>query len=776
MPDLLARICVRRPWLTLAVWLIVGVLGLLLVGSLLGSATTTELTLAGDVESNEAARLLEERLRGPEPISEVVVVQSDTLTVAHPQFRAKVEAVFAEISALGPDVITTGTHLYQGNQALVSADGRTTLIPFVLTGDLVTATEHVVDVLEVVEAANDDPQFRVLSAGAASIAHESNELAAEDLEQGERFGIPIALIVLLVLFGAAAAAALPLGLAGVAIVVSLGITALIGQVVDLIFLITLMITMIGLAVGIDYSLIVVSRFREELERGLDKRRAAERAGATAGRTVLFSGLTVVVALIGMLIVPASFFQSIGLGAIIVVLVALIATLTLLPAILALLGHRVNALSLPFLQRKRESEDEPPSNGFWERVTRAVVRYPVVSIILIAAPMLVATYFYFEIETGLNGVDVFPEGAQTREAYFVLEEEFSFGLVTPANVVIDGDMTTPQARQAVARLAGSIVADPRLVLLPPQQVLNPAELTALQAQGFQFWETGLIVNPLGDLGSLSVAPAGEPSGRVAVDAVRDLRSEYIPAAFEGLDVDVYVGGRTATTIDIFDVIDTYTPIVFAFVLGVSFLILMLVFRSIVIPLKAIFMNLLSVGAAYGLLVLVFQKGGGILGFQEAEAIDAWIPLFLFSILFGLSMDYHVFLLSRIRERYDETGDNAGAVAYGLRSTASLITGAALIMVVVFGAFASGKTIINQQVGFGLAVAILLDATLVRSVLVPASMELLGGRNWYLPSWLSWLPDLRIEIEDEVRGAAPLLSLLARYAGQRSVPRGAVGDES
>ena len=773
MPDLLARMCVRRPWLTIGFWLIAGVVALLLVGSLLGGATTTELTLAGNVESNQAARLLEERLRGPEPISEVAVVQSDTLTVTHPEFRSKVESVFAEITALGPDVIRTGTHVYQGNESLVSADGRSTLIPFVLTGDLETATEQVTEVLKVVEAANDDPRFRVLSAGAASIAHESNVLAQEDLERGERFGIPIALIVLLVLFGAVAAAALPLGLAGVAIVISLGIVALVGQAMDLIFLVTLMITMIGLAVGIDYSLIVVSRFREELDRGLDKRQAAERAGATAGRTVLFSGLTVVVALIGMLIVPASFFQSIGLGAIIVVLVALIATLTLMPAILALLGHRVNAFSLPFLQRARRNGGST-NNGFWERVTRAVVRYPVASIILIAVPMLAATYFYFEIDTGLNGVDVFPEGAQTREAYFVLEKEFSFGLVTPAHVVIDGDMTDPQVQEAVARMAGSIVADPRMTLLLPQQVLNPADLSELEAQGFQFWDTGLIVNPLGDLGSLSVAPAGEPSGRQAVDAVTDLRDEYIPAAFAGLDTDVYVGGRTATTIDIFNVIDTYTPIVFAFVLGISFLILMLVFRSIVIPLKAIFMNLLSVGAAYGLLVLVFQKGGGILGFKEAEVIDAWIPLFLFSILFGLSMDYHVFLLSRIRERYDETGDNAGAVTYGLRSTASMITGAALIMVVVFGAFASGKTIINQQVGFGLAVAILLDATLVRSVLVPASMELLGSRNWYLPWWLSWLPDLRIEVEE--RAVAPLLSSGARNEDQDMDRSCNVGNES
>ena len=746
MTDTLARICARRPWLTIALWGLLGIVGLVLINQLLGSATTTELSLTTEVEATRAANLLE-RLRGPEPVTEVVVVQSESLTVDDPAFREKVESVFAEVSALGPEVISRGRHYYQGNdESLVSADRRTAIIPFVLTGNLEEATDSVVEVVHVVEDANTGDGFRVLTAGTASIAHESNELAQEDLEQGERFGIPIALLVLLVLFGAAVAALVPLALAGAAIVVSLGLTALIGQALDLIFFIELMIIMIGLAVGIDYSLIIISRFREEMDRGKDKVEATIRAGATAGRTVLFSGLTVVVALCGMLIVPASFFQSIGLGAIIVVLVALAATLTLLPAVLAILGSNVNRLSLPFLRRAAATDDEEPARGFWEMVTRVVVRFPIISVVAIGAPMLAAAYFYFEIDTGLNGVDVFPEGAQTRDAFFVLEEEFSFGLVTPAEIVIDGAINSPAVKEAIGNLEEAIANDARFTVLRAEQLLSPDELAGLRAVGFQLLPSGLVVNPAGDLALLSVALPGEPSARPAVEALEDIRETLVPAAFAGAPAEVSVGGRSALTADIFGVVDTFTPIVFAFVLGVSFLILMLVFRSIVIPIKAIVMNLLSVGAAYGLLVLVFQKSGGILGFQHAESIDAWIPLFLFSILFGLSMDYHVFLLSRIRERYDETGDNAGAVAYGLRSTAGLITGAALIMVVVFGAFASGKTIINQQVGFGLAVAILLDATLVRSVLVPASMELLGGRNWYLPSWLNWLPDLRIEAEE------------------------------
>ena len=537
----------------------------------------------------------------------------------------------------------------------------------------------------------------------------------------------MALLILVVLFGTIVAALVPIGLSVICIIAALGLAALIGQVFELVFFVTLMITMIGLAVGIDYSLLIISRFRDEMGRGLDKYEATARTGATAGRTVLFSGLTVVVALCGLLIVPFSFFQSLALGAILVVLVALAATLTLLPAVLALMGSRVNLLPIPFIGRGKVEISEAQRHGFWELVTVKVTRFPIISVLAIGIPMLAAIFFYFDIKTGLNGVDAFPEGAQTREAFFVMEEEFSFGLVNPTEIVVDGDINSPGVQEAIGKLQASLMGDSRL-LVPP----IPPE-----------------VNSSGDLALLTVIIPGEPSSQAAVDVVSTIRDQYIPSAFGGVDAEALVGGVTAEATDVFSIVETYTPIVFAFVLGFSFIILMLVFRSIVIPIKAVAMNLLSVGTAYGLLVLVFQKDVGteLLGFQHAEVIDVWIPLFLFSILFGLSMDYHVFLLSRIRERYDKTGDNAEAVAYGLRSTAGLITSVALIMVAVFGAFASGETIINQQVGFGLSVAVFLHATLVRSVLVPATMEMLGARNWYLPSWLSWLPDLRVEPQED-----------------------------
>ena len=728
MTEFLARGSSRKPLLTIALWLLVALIGGALSGSLLESGTTTEFRMGGGAESVRAARLLEDRLRGPEPITETVIVQSESLTVDAPAFRERVETLYDEIISLGGDQVTLGQHYYQlNNEALVSPDRTTTLMPLVLTGDLEEAERNVEHVLEIVEEADAASEFRVLIVGTATISVETNELARHDLEQGERVGVPVALLILVVLFGTIVAALVPIGLSVICIIAALGLAALIGQVFELVFFVTLMITMIGLAVGIDYSLLIISRFRDEMGRGLDKYEATARTGATAGRTVLFSGLTVVVALCGLLIVPFSFFQSLALGAILVVLVALAATLTLLPAVLALMGSRVNLLPIPFIGRGKVETSEAQRHGFWEFVTVKVTRFPIISVLAIGIPMLAAIFFYFDIKTGLNGVDAFPEGAQTREAFFAMEEEFSFGLVNPTEIVVDGDINSPGVQEAIGKLQASLMGDSRL-LVPP----IPPE-----------------VNSSGDLALLTVIIPGEPSSQAAVDVVSTIRDQYIPSAFGGVDAEALVGGVTAEATDVFSIVETYTPIVFAFVLGFSFIILMLVFRSIVIPIKAVAMNLLSVGTAYGLLVLVFQKGVGteLLGFQHAEVIDVWIPLFLFSILFGLSMDYHVFLLSRIRERYDQTGDNAEAVAYGLRSTAGLITGAALIMVAVFGAFASGETIINQQVGFGLSVAVFLDATLVRSVLVPATMEMLGARNWYLPSWLSWLPDLRVEPQED-----------------------------
>jgi RND superfamily putative drug exporter len=351
-------------------------------------------------------------------------------------------------------------------------------------------------------------------------------------------------------------------------------------------------------------------------------------------------------------------------------------------------------------------------------------HPWISVTLSVGALVALALPALALDLGLSGVSTLPEGYDSRRAFEVLDGEFSAGRISPAEIVVVApDVTVEAVQDGVERLKQGLAADGEGVFGEPTTEANDA----------------------GDLLLLTVPVAGDPNSTAAHDAIKRLRSAIVPAAFDGVDADVLVTGETAGNEDFYNVIRTYAPYVFGFVLGLSFLLLMVVFRSIVVPVKALIMNLLSVSAAYGLLVLVFQKGIGsdMLGFQQTETIEAWLPLFLFSVLFGLSMDYHVFLLSRIRERFDETGDNASSVAFGLRSTAGMITGAAMIMVAVFTGFALGDIVPLQQVGFGLAVAVILDATIIRSVLVPASMELLGDWNWYLPSWLQWLPRLQVE---------------------------------
>jgi RND superfamily putative drug exporter len=347
--------------------------------------------------------------------------------------------------------------------------------------------------------------------------------------------------------------------------------------------------------------------------------------------------------------------------------------------------------------------------------------PLVSVVVATSLLVAASIPFFNIHLGTSGVSTLPDSFQSKNGFKILEEEFAGGQVYPAEVVIDGDVNSPSVQSAVQSLQTVVARD---------SVFGPATYEANQA---------------GDLGVVSFQLAADPSTDAAVNAIRRMRNDYVPQAFDGVNARVYVTGIAAGNLDFFDLTDRYTLPVFVFVLGLSFVLLMMVFRSIVVPAKAIVMNLLSVGAAYGMIVLLFQEGIGneIFGFQQVEAIEAWLPLFLFSILFGLSMDYHVFLLSRIKERYDQTGNNAEAVSFGLRSTGRLITGAALIMVAVFGGFALGDLVMFQQMGFGLGFAVLVDATIIRSVLVPASMRLLGDWNWYLPPVLSWLPRIGIE---------------------------------
>ena len=723
--ESLARASARRPWTTVGLWAVAVIVSLLVTATLLGGALTTQIDFTNAPESKRARELLDDRLRGEKQALEIIVVQSADRTVDDPAFRDVVTDLFGRVTALGPSVIQDGTAVSfytTGAESLVSADRRTTMIRFLMAGDIDDAVDSIEQVHSIVDGVTGRNGFQVFTTGIASVGLEQNQIAEEDLVRGETFGILIALVILVAVFGAFVAALLPILLAGVSIAMALGLAALIGQAFELSFFVTNMIVMIGLAVGIDYSLFIVERYREERRGGLEKLEAIARAGSTASRAVLFSGLTVVLALIGLVIVPTTIFQSLGTGAILVVVMAVAASLTLLPAVLSILGDRINKLPVPWFGRAQAADAGQQPRGFWVWTTNAVMRRPVVALVLSAGLLIAAAVPYFDINTGFVGIETFPDDTQSKQGFLILDQEFSAGQITPAEIVIDGDIDSPAVQAGIQRLTEALAAD--------QEFAQPLPLE---------------VNEAGDLALLQVPINAEFNSDAAVEATKRLRRQYIPDAFEGVPADVLVTGETAFNVDFFRLTSTFTPIVFGFVLGLTFLLLMLVFRSIVVPLKAILLNLLSVGAAYGLLVLVFQKGvaTGFFGFQQVDTIEAWLPLFLFAVLFGLSMDYHVFMLSRIRERFDQTQDNAGSVAFGLRSTGKIITGAALIMVAVFGGFASGQLVMFEQMGFGLGVAILLDATIVRSILVPASMRLLGNVNWYFPSVLRWLPDLRVE---------------------------------
>jgi RND superfamily putative drug exporter len=745
----LAKSSAAKPWRTIGIWVVILVLSFAATG-ILGDQTTTEINFTDNPESQAGLDLLTDAgLADDNPTDETLIVHADNGTVDDAAFKAKVEEVTAALRAM-PDIVIpdTVTNFYElsanpataaGAAGLVSENRQTTLIPLTLVGNLDEATKNAPTYLEDIEALSGDG-FELTSVGYVSIGEENNKIAEEDLVQGETIGVLAAIVILVIVFGALVAAGIPIILAVVSIMISFGIATIIGSIWELSFFVTNMITMIGLAVGIDYTLFVVERYREERRQGRAKPVAIGIAGGTASKAVAFSGATVVLALLGMLILPNSIFKALGIGAIAVVVVSVFATLTLIPAVISLLGDKLD------WPRKRNYENysatHPLANphslaaahsGFWGRVTKTVMARPVISVVAASTLLIACAIPYLDINTGFAGVETMPEDSHVRQGFEILTDEFSAGRIAPVQIAIEGDKASaqPGIDKLIAALGTETVPDgdgTRPAFLP---IADPA--------------TAVRWNEAGNVGLLEVTLNISSNEDRAYDEIKHLRSDLVPAAFDGTGAEVYVTGETAFNQDFFDQVQTYQPYVLAFVLGLSFILLLLAFRSIVVSAKAILMNLLSVGAAYGLLVLVFQKGIGddVLGFQQTPTIEAWIPLFLFCVLFGLSMDYHVFLLSRIREHYDLTGNNTESVAVGLHSTAKIITGAALIMVAVFGGFAAGRLVMLQQMGFGLGVAVLIDATIVRSILVPSAMALLGDRNWYMPNWLKWLPDLRIE---------------------------------
>ncbi len=731
--ESLARACARRKWWTVGIWGVVIALALLATISWLGDALVTEAEFSGNPpESMKAFNLMNERLGITDTtmLDEMIIIKSATLTVDDPAFAAQVNGIYGDLTAFGPEVADSAiTYYMYPDPSLVSEDKHSTLIPFKMPLD---NYERITDIYTLGEKYNTG-DFQIYHTGSAAFMEDSMKLSEETMATGETVGIAVALVVLAIVFGALAAALLPVLLGIAAIVVAFGLTAVVGQWMDLTFMITNMITMIGLAVGIDYSLFILTRFREERANGLEKMEAIGKAGSTANRAIFYSGLTVMLALTGLVIFPLSIFISMGIGALLVVFASIIASMTLLPALISIFGDKVNALRIPFIQRPRKVHtNEATATGFWAWVTRTVTRAPAVSLLIAVAILGAAIVPFFDKVSGMSGITAMPDSLPSKQGYLVLQNDFHMGFNNPTTIVVDGDVTTPETQAAIAGLQEKLSADAAFasVAVTPYPLLNMALIDA--------------------------RVAGDTMSPAAKDSVTRIRTEYIPATFSGTTAKAMVTGESAFMVDYDRITNNYTPVIFIIVLSLSFVVLLLAFRSIVIPATAIIMNLLSVGASYGLIVLVFQKGIGadLLGFTQVATIETWLPLFLFSVLFGLSMDYQVFLLSRVREHFKQHNDNTAAVSFGLRSTGKLITGAALIMVAVFSGFALGDMVMMQQMGFGLAIAIFIDATLVRCVLVPATMKLLGRHNWYLPKWLQWIPNMSLgehQVESRVHPA-------------------------
>ena len=588
LTERLARTSAARPWPTVAAWLVAVIAAIAVIVLLLGSALTAEEGVTSKPESEQANAIAAAAFPPGEieQTDEVVVVRSPGNPAAARENATEVERA----------IRATGV-VREVRRPVVSRDGDAVLLPLVMEFRAMDPEETIEDVIRVVEEAS-GTQAEVTVFGSFSADRDFMELSEDDLRTGEFFfGAPTALVILLLVFGAVVAGLVPLALAVVSIVVGLALTALLGQVFELSFYVVNMLTGMGLALGIDYSLFVLSRYREERSRGAEKVDAIATAGATSSRAVLFSGLAFVLAMFGMVLVPDTILRSLAAGAIIVGIVAVLAALTLLPAVLGLLGDRVNALRIPYFGRTAAGEGR-----FWTAIVRAVMRRPVISLVASVALLVAAALPILDMKTGFAGISTMPDRFISKQGFLAYSEEFGGGGQTePAYVVVQPEgASREEIDAALSRLRADVAADGMFGTPTAQTAENGVRLLTFPVQG-------------------------DATSERAISAVERLRASYIPSAFEGVDARALVTGETAESIDYFALIDRWLPIVFTFVLGLSFVLLTLAFRSIVVSLKAIALNLLSVGAAYGLLVLVFQKGVGneLLGFQQVENVVAWV---------------------------------------------------------------------------------------------------------------------------------------------------------
>jgi RND superfamily putative drug exporter len=696
------------------------VVAVFLLGSFVGTTKLKDAD-AGTGESGRAAKVYADAGfdRGD---AESVLVQSKALSAQSPAFRKVVGEVTAAVAAQ-EGVYELRSPYAAGNGGQISKDGHSALVQFRIDGKIAP----VLDAVAGAQQAN--PRVFVGEFGDASATKELDDTVGKDFKRAEYLSIPLTLAILLLAFGALMAAGVPLLLALTAVLAARGLLAFPSHIWPADSAADSVILLIGLAVGVDYSLFYLRREREERAAGKSPRAALEAAAATSGRAVLLSGMTVLIAMAGMFLTGDKVFTSIAVGTILVVAIAMLGSLTVLPALLAGLGDRIEKGRIPFL-RNRERHGQSRIFG---AVIDRVLKRPAVSVVIAGGFLLLLTAPAFALKTNNAGVTALPKGLGITKTFDRMQKAFPGGAL-PAIVVVRGDdVTVPAVRRAVVDL--------RRRALVTGEMKNPIEVRVSEDR---------------KVASISVPLEGSGVDTRSEHALAVLRTEVVPetvGAVPGVRADV--GGLTAGSKDFNDLLKRRAPLVFAFVLGLAFLLLLGAFRSLVIAVKAIVLNLLSVGAAYGLLVAVFQWGWGesFLNFKSTHGITSWLPLFLFVVLFGLSMDYHVFILTRVREAFDRGLTTEDAVAHGIKTTAGTVTSAAVVMVGVFSIFATLSQIEMKQLGVGLAAAILIDATIVRAVLLPATMKLLGRWNWYLPAWLEWLP--RIAVEEQAPHAVPAL---------------------
>ncbi|HEY3089246.1 MAG TPA: MMPL family transporter [Jatrophihabitantaceae bacterium] len=694
---------------------VLGWLGFVIAAVLVGQAAHMKMLTGADSgtgESAKAQRIIDSTGR-PSQAQESVLVQSRQHAVAEPAFRSVITNVVDAVRAQ-PHVHSVQSPFDEGRHGVVSRDGHSALVQFQLDGtSQQTMTRIKAPLAAVADVQKRNPSFRIEEFGDASFAKAADESAGKDFHRAEILSIPVTVIILLVAFGAFVAAVLPVILALTAIIAAFGLVMLTSHVFPIDQSAFSVMLLIGLAVGVDYSLFYIRREREERAAGRSTDAALRAAAATSGRSVMISGLTVMVAVAGMFLAGTGDFRGIAVGTILVVGTTVIGSLTVLPALLSKIGDRIEKGRLPLKRRS-----SPGESRFWNAVVTPVMRRPVIAATAATAVLGVLALPATKLHTVQPGVDDYPKSMPILSTYQHIQQAFPGG-PQPADVTVQADdVTTAQFAHDVARF--------RTAALATGQAHDPITVVPMNKH----------------VAVISVPLAGSGHDDTSVTALRSLRSRVIPqtlAHAPGVHA-VAVGGDTAAAYDYNQTLRSHIVLVFAFVLGLAFLLLLVTFRSIVIALKAIVLNLLSVAAAYGFLVAVFQWGWGerVLGFHSTHGITAWIPLFLFVVLFGLSMDYHVFILSRIREAVDKGMTTEQAVSHGIRSTAGVVTSAAIVMVVVFSIFGSLAQVSMKQIGVGLAVAVLLDATIVRAILLPASMKLLGEWNWWLPRRLHWLP--------------------------------------